>query len=48
MRRQETRAASQGDAAFQPPRLIALGRLTDLTRDFVTPGSGDFMMTGGS
>jgi hypothetical protein len=44
--RRDDRASSEETADFQPPRLTALGRVNDLTRDFVSPGSGDFLSTG--
>lgn len=43
---QEIPASAKGNAEFQPPRLTPLGRVNDLTKDFVTPGSGDFTLTG--
>ena len=45
-KRPKSRAPSEGFADFQAPQLTALGRVTDLTKDFETPGSDDFTMTG--
>jgi hypothetical protein len=45
-KRQDAHSPSKGNADFQPPRLTPLGQVTDLTRDFITPGSGDFTLTG--
>lgn len=45
-KRQDDHVRLNRKADFEPPRLTVLGRVNDLTRDFVTPGTGDFTLTG--